>query len=348
MRIQLRLVIKLMVAFSSIMPAWIHADDWPMLGRDHTRNGVSTEVNPPTYWRVVDTTDKEQRLLSRERMSGNIKWFVPLGSDTGGEPVVANGLVWIGTNATPLNELRQPDKAVLMCVRETDGEIIYKYESDRMPLRIYDPPYGPMASTPLIEGDLLWFMTNRYSIVCLDVGPLQRGEGNPHEVWKKDMIQELDVSPRASYMNFHHWSSVALYKDWIYAITGNGVGEDYETVLKPNAPSLVCLEKRTGNLIWQDNSPGKNILFGQWSSPVVVEVNGRAQVITAQGDGWVRSFDAFSGELIWQFDMNRKTRKWQRFGGGNRSYFLATPVFHDNRVYVSIGQVWEDKMYDKQ
>ena len=325
------------------------AEDWPMLGRDNTRNGVSTEINPPTFWRVVDTTDKERRLLPRNRMSGNMKWSVQLGSEMGGDPVVANGLVWIGTNNTPLNDLRlpdkalrQPDKAVLMCVREMDGEIVYNYESDRMPLRIYDPPYGPMASTPLIEGDLLWFMTNRYSIVCLDVGPLQRGEGNPNEIWKKDMIQEFDISPRASYMNFHQWSSVASYKEWIYAITGNGVGEDYETVLKPNAPSLVCLEKRTGNLIWQDSSPGKNILFGQWSSPLVVEVNGRAQVIAAQGDGWVRSFDALSGELIWQFDMNRKAWKWQRSGKANRSYFLATPVFHDNRVYVSVGQVWED------
>lgn len=77
---------------------------------------------------------------------------------------------------------------------------------------------------------------------------------------------------------------------------------------------------------------------------MVVEVNGRAQVIAAQGDGWVRSFDALSGELIWQFDMNRKARMWQRSARGSRSYLLATPVFHDNRVYVSVGQVWEDHL----
>lgn len=342
MRIQPRAVMALLLASLSMMSVSIHADDWTMLGRDNTRNGVSTEVNPPSFWKVVDTTEGDQRLLARNQFSRNIKWKVQLGSNTDSDPVVANGLVWIGTNNTPLNKLGQLDKAVLMCLRETDGELVYKYESDRMPLRIHDAPYGSMASTPLVEGDRLWFMTNRYRVMCLDLGPLRRGVGDPTEVWNKDMIQEFDVFPRTSYMNFHQWSSVALYKDWIYAITGNGVGEDYETVPKPDAPSLVCLEKQTGNLIWQDSSPGKNILFGQWSSPVVVEVKGRGQVIAAQGDGWVRSFDARSGELIWQIDMNRKTSKWQRSGRNNRGYFLATPVFHDNRVYVAIGQVWED------
>lgn len=84
-----------------------HAEDWPMQGRDNNRNGVSTETNPPTFWTVVDTTDKERRLLPRNRMSGNIKWSVQLGSQTGGDPVVANGLVWIGTNNTPLDDFSQ-------------------------------------------------------------------------------------------------------------------------------------------------------------------------------------------------------------------------------------------------
>src|SRR5206468_1077250 len=93
------------------------------------------------------------------------------------------------------------------------------------------------------------------------------------------------------------------YRGRIYVSTGNGVGEDLKTVPAPNAPSLVCLDRDTGKVLWSDCSP-VDILHSQWSSPLVIEVKGRGQVIAAQGDGWVRSFDALSGELIWKFDTN--------------------------------------------
>jgi hypothetical protein len=52
---------------------------------------------------------------------------------------------------------------------------------------------------------------------------------------------------------------------------------------------------------------GNNILWGQVSSPLVNEVDGNAQVIAPQGDGWLCSFDALMGESIWKFDLNSKT-----------------------------------------
>ena len=69
-------------------------------------------------------------------------------------------------------------------------------------------------------------------------------------------------------------------------------------------------KKDNGQVVWQDNSPGKNILDGQWSSPLVIETSGRAQVVVPQGDGWLRSFEALTGKLLWKFDINAKTSKW--------------------------------------
>ncbi len=66
----------------------------------------------------------------------------------------------------------------------------------------------------------------------------------------------------------------------------------------PEAPSLICMDKGTGKVIWQDNSPGKDILEGAMVQPPVAEINGRTQVIALEGDGWVRSFDAETGKLI--------------------------------------------------
>ena len=89
----------------------------------------------------------------------------------------------------------------------------------------------------------------------------------------------------------------ASYKDWVYVTTGNGIDYASGKVAAPDAPSLVCFHKDSGKVVWRDNSPGKHILEGQWSNPLVCEVKGRAQVVVAQGDGWLRSFDPATGKI---------------------------------------------------
>jgi outer membrane protein assembly factor BamB len=90
-------------------------------------------------------------------------------------------------------------------------------------------------------------------------------------------------------------------------------------------------------VVWTDNSSGKNILEHQISSPLVVEVGGKPQVIVGQGDGWLRAFDATTGKLVWKCDLNSKDAVWEIGGSGNRNYVLATPIFYDNRIYAATG-----------
>src|SRR5262245_25560534 len=66
--------------------------DWPMFGRDRTRNPVSLEKDPPLWWRFPD---------EKGRPGSNIKWQAKLGGHTKGDPVVADGLVWVGTITKP-------------------------------------------------------------------------------------------------------------------------------------------------------------------------------------------------------------------------------------------------------
>src|SRR5947209_1364351 len=69
------------------------AADWPMMGRDNSRNAVSPEKNAPVHW--VPALRKDGVLV---RPAHNIKWEAALGSSSFGSPVVAGGLVWVGTN----------------------------------------------------------------------------------------------------------------------------------------------------------------------------------------------------------------------------------------------------------
>jgi len=163
-------------------------------------------------------------------------------------------------------------------------------------------------------------------------------------VWRFDLRKELKVFPfKNVHANANQTCSPAAYRDRIYVVTGNGTEQKSPKIPAPDAPSLVCFDKLTGKVLWTDSSPGENILEGQFSSPLVVEIDGRAQVIVGQGDGWVRSFDALTGKLIWKFDINRKESKWRLDSGdrGTRNSILATPVFCKGRVYIGGGQVLE-------
>lgn len=312
------------------------AADWPQFGRDGTRNAVSLEKHPPTTWDIgkLDDSKPPQRIKSTQR---NIKWSARLGTMTYGDPVVSNGLVWVGTNNGW--EVPKQDASVLACFRESDGKLLYRYVSPRLPQgRVHDWPTASMACSPLIEDDRLWFVTNRAEVVCLDIAPLRRDESEPKLLWRVDMIGQFGVFPRGSMMALAHVCSVAGYKDYLYVITSNGVDENYGQVVKPEAPSLICFKKETGEAVWKDNSPGQNILYAQWSSPTIIEIQGRAQCVAPQGDGWVRSFDALTGKPIWQFDMNRKVSRWQLSTRRTRNSILASPVFADGRIYIASGQ----------
>jgi outer membrane protein assembly factor BamB len=325
----------LFVSIFLLFGSMVQAGDWPMLGRDQTRNPVSPEKGAAAFWQV-EKRDDQGGVIQPAR---NIKWTARLGAVSYGDPVIANGLVWVGTNNLQPGDYRaQKDASVLMCVRESDGRPVYCYASPRLePGRYHDWPFASLVCSPLIENDRLWFTTNRCETVCLDIGPLLRREGGARVIWQVDMMKELGVSPVGSLMSIAHSCSVAGYQDYLYVITGNGVDEGKVRVPKPEAPSLVCFAKKSGKVVWQDNSPGKNILDGQWASPLVIEIGGQGQVIAPLGDGWLRSLDAQSGKMLWEFDMNPKEAKWS-IGRGRRQSILATPVYHEGRVYISSGR----------
>src|SRR5207248_1022462 len=98
----------------------------------------------------------------------------------------------------------------------------------------------------------------------------------------------------------------------------------------------------TGKLAWKDSSPGANIMEGQWSNPAAAQVRGRQQVFFAGGDGWLYAFDPPTGALLWKFDCNPNKSRYKPGGRGDRGYFLATPVVHEDKLYVGTGSDPED------
>jgi outer membrane protein assembly factor BamB len=291
------------------------AHDWPMWGGSADRNMVSSMTGAPATWDV--------------KTGKNVKWVAKLGSQTYGNPVVSGGQVYVGTNNEPArNPAEAGDRSVLMCFRESDGAFLWQHANQKLASGpAQDWPDIGACSSPLVESDRLYYVTNRCELVCLDTHG--DGKGNAKVVWKFDMIKQLGVWPR----NQSNSSPVA-FGDLVIAGTANGQDENRERVPAPKAPSMIAIDKKTGKLAWQVNSVGDKILDGQWSSPAVATVGGAAQVVIGEGDGWVRSYEALSGKKLWEFDTNPKSSVWPK----TRNEIIATPVIWQNKVYIANGQ----------
>ena len=158
-------------------------------------------------------------------------------------------------------------------------------------------------------------------------------------IWVYDMMgPEMGISQ-------HNMCSCSVTSDGdlLFVNTSNGLDESHINLPAPEAPSFICMNKNTGEVLWTDASPGRNILHGQWSSPAVGTLAGQRQVLFAGGDGWLYSFKSNAGkdgrgELLWKFDCNPKTSKWILGGEGTRNNLIATPVIYNDLVYIAVGQ----------
>ncbi|MFO0914884.1 MAG: PQQ-binding-like beta-propeller repeat protein [Pirellulales bacterium] len=314
--------------------------DWPQWGGSRLRNNVPDAKNIPTAWDIG--TGK------------NVKWSAELGSETYGNPVIANGQVYVGTNNGAGYLKRYPSKTdlgVLLAFDQETGKFLWQHSNEKLPTgRVHDWPNQGICSAPLVEGERLWYVSSRGEVVCLDTkgfhddendGPFtQEPNQNKDEadvVWKLDMMSQLGVSQ-------HNMCScsVTASGDKLFVCTSNGVDESHITLPRWDAPSFICLDKNTGKVLWSDNSPGRNILHGQWSSPSCAELGGVEQVIFGAGDGYVYSFDAAGdngkSKLLWKFDCNPKDSLYLLGGRATRNHVIGTPVIYDGLVYIGVGE----------
>src|ERR1700681_4499071 len=93
--------------------------DWPMWGGTPDRNMVSNMKGLPIDWDV--------------KTKKNVRWVANLGSQSYGNAVVANGMVFVGTNNEAPRDPKQPgDRGVLMAFRESDGEFLWQQPHEKL------------------------------------------------------------------------------------------------------------------------------------------------------------------------------------------------------------------------
>jgi outer membrane protein assembly factor BamB/HEAT repeat protein len=295
--------------------------------------GVQTG-NPPVDW---DTTTGR-----------NIVWSVDLGDETYGGPVVADGVVYVGTdNARQLNPAVPEECGALMAFRATDGAFLWQDLAPRVERGLREFLLPSTTSTPYVEGNRLYYVTADCQLRSLDTQGFRDGDNSaPYrdEAFKDeaaaDIAWELDICGRLGVFPHEATNSEVLpVGDLLMVSTSNGQNEGHTRVPSPRAPSLIAVNKHSGAVVWRAIGPGDRVLHGQWSSPVAAIVDGRIQVLFGGGDGWLRAYDAASGHEIWRFDGNPKDARWvPRPGVPSRGSIIASPVFADGRVFIALGQ----------
>ncbi|MDO8540299.1 MAG: PQQ-binding-like beta-propeller repeat protein [Opitutaceae bacterium] len=304
---------RILAAFFVLTAAALRAADWPMLGGRPDRNMVSTEKGLPLEWNEGGKNPRK-----------NIKWVADLGQVTYGAPVIGGGRVFIGTdNDDPAVKQK---RGVLKCFSEKDGRLLWRATHEKLSDASEDDSGIGICSTPCIADERVYYVSNRGELVC-------RAAKDGREIWVLDMRQKLGVSP-----NQASASSPLVSGELVYVVTGHGTNYRTGSVKNPSAPSFIAVDRATGKVVWQDNSPGGKILTGQWGSPGYGVVDGQPQVAFPGGDGWLYSFEPPTGKLLWKF--NTKAHEKISAAGDPETTFnlAAAPVFLNGRVFVAVGE----------
>jgi outer membrane protein assembly factor BamB len=290
----------------------LQAADWPMWGGDPSRNMVSAEKNLPA------TADPGKAKAEGQPIdmstTKNVKWVAPLGSASYGNVTVSGGRVFVGcNNASPRDPKYQGDYAILLCLDEQTGKMLWQLACPKLGSgKVNDWEQVGLCSSPTVDGNHVYVVTNRCEALCLDVhgqaggtnrGPFTdeaqyvAGPGNPpiaqgpadaDIVWRYDMRDELGAFPRNQAS-----SSVLVVGDKLFVTTSNGVDWSGKHLPSPRCPEIICLDKKEGRLLAVERSGiSQRTWVCNWSSPAYGVIAGRPTVVFGAGDGFCYGFDA--------------------------------------------------------
>jgi outer membrane protein assembly factor BamB len=161
------------------MLSTLQADDWPRWGcNDPGRNMYSPEKGIPAKFDAGKFKPNSEEVdLSTTK---NVKWVAKLGSQSYGNPVAANGKVFVGTNnASPRDEKYKDDRSCLYALNEYDGSFLWQLAVPKLASgKVNDWEYLGILASPCVDNNKVYLVTSRCDVVCLDrVRPTARSSG---------------------------------------------------------------------------------------------------------------------------------------------------------------------------
>ncbi len=352
-------------------------EDQPQWGQGNSRNLHSHETGLPDGFEPGKRDPQTDNI--DPATTKNVRWVARLGNQSYGSPIVAGGKVFVGTNnEAPRDPRIEGDRGVMMCFDETTGDFLWQLVVPKLhEIKWSDWHYVGITSPPTVDGSRAYLISNRAEVMCLDVNGMVDGNDGPYTdegrhmvpagepplvpgkhdadiVWLYDMVAQADVYPHNASS-----SSILICGDLLYVCTGNGVEWTHEEVPRPDAPTVVVLDKNTGKLVARDDfGIGPDIIHGQWSSPSLAQIDGKPRMFLGAGNGYIYAFepaatggrsDERGGDAPaklknrWKFNGHPLAQTQDdvpiEHGYDCSSYLVfSMPVVYNDRVYATISQ----------
>lgn len=273
---------------------------WPQW-RGPLANGVAPHADPPARWSETE----------------NVRWKIPLPGQGHASPIVFSNSVYV-LAAVPVGPAREPvhDSApgvhdsvpvthvhqfIAMAVARQDGRILWtNVLKEEFPHEGGHNTGSLASNSPVTDGERLYVFFGSRGLFCLSLdGKL---------LWQKQL-------GKMSTLHAHGEGSSPVVH-----------GETLVVVWDHEADShLYAFDKRTGRQLWKVARDEKTT----WSTPLVVEVDGKAQVI-ASATKRIRGYDLATGEQIWEC-------------AGLSQNVVSSPV-HYNGILISGMSYYEQAM----
>lgn len=192
-----------------------------------------------------------------------VAWRTRIPGKGNSSPVVWGERIFLTTSDADGNE------RFVHCLSVADGRVHWtRPVPQKQPEQGVRAKNGFASSTPVTDGERVIAFFGSCGLVCYDV------EGNL--LWRYD-----DFRVRTTHGT---GASPVLYKDLVILVQDQ------------NQADSVCLalDKRTGKKVWQRQRPKA---MG-WSTPVIVRVNGRDELVYP-GAETVKAYDPATGKELW-------------------------------------------------
>lgn len=278
-------------------------DNWPNW-RGPNLDGVSLNGTPPTEWSETK----------------NVKWKTPIPGKGIGTPIVWGDQIFI-TTAVELDQ-KASEEAIkqikktnptfvkvlgmsgttenilqfsVYSINRKTGEVNWrKVVREQFPHENINNNGSWASASCVTDGENMIASFGSYGFYCFDM------EGNL--IWEKDLGDMNIISA------FGEGTSPVLYKENLIIVW------DHEGQSK-----IYVLNKNTGEEIWQKDREE----ISAWITPIVVEINGRMQIIVP-GDKKSIGYDLENSDVIWELS---------GLGEGP----ISCPVFDGERTFLMTG-----------
>lgn len=276
---------------------------WPQW-RGPLFNGVAPHARPPVEWSETK----------------NVRWKVEIPGKGSATPVVWGDRIYVLT-AVPTGEPvpAAPDPSSSSGAPAPGGRPRLSVPADRVQrftLLALDRASGRIVWQKVLREALPHEGTHATgtfaSASAVTDGEVVIASFGSHGLYALDpegrLLWEKDLGDMTVKLSFGEGSSPALHGDRVF-LQWDHEGESF----------LVALDRRTGRELWRRPREEKT----SWATPLVVEHGGATQVVTS-ATAKVRSYDAASGELLWET-------------GGMTQNAIPTPVQKDGLVILTSG-----------